>query len=257
VLPDNTFANRVAVVTGGGSGIGFAIGQELARLGATVVLVGRREDVLRDARDRIRETGGQAVSKVGDVREREAVEQIAAEVEADHGPVGLLVNSAAGNFRVAPEELSPNAWNAVVRIVLDGTWNWTQVVGRLAIEHGTGASVLNIGTVGALLGGPETVHSASAKAGVVAMSKSLAAAWGPHGIRVNMVSPGITDGTPGASILLADEETRRSVIEQVPLGRAALLQEITDAAVYLLSDYAGYVTGANLVVDGGRSLGRP
>jgi NAD(P)-dependent dehydrogenase (short-subunit alcohol dehydrogenase family) len=257
MLPDNTFADRVAVVTGGGSGIGFGIGQEIARLGATVALVGRREDVLREACTRIAETGGKAVPKVGDVRDRESVEQIAAEVTADHGPVRLLVNSAAGNFRAAPQSLSPNAWNAVVRIVLDGTWNWTQVVGRLAIEHGTGASVLNIGTLGALQGGPETVHSASAKAGVVAMSKSLAAAWGPHGIRVNLVSPGITDDTPGAAILLASEEARRAVIEQIPVGRAADVREIANAAVYLLSDYAGYVTGANLVVDGGRSLGRP
>lgn len=257
MLPDNTFTDRVAVVTGGGSGIGFAIGHELARLGATVALVGRRGDVLRQACECIAEAGGKAVSKVGDVRDREAVQQIANEVTADHGPVRLLVNSAAGNFRVPPEDLSPNAWNAVVRIVLDGTWNWTQVVGRLAIEHEGGASVLNIGTVGAREGGPQTVHSASAKAGVVAMTKSLAAAWGPHGIRVNLVTPGITDGTPGAAILLTDEEARREAIAQVPLRRAATLTEVRDAAVYLLSDYAGYVTGANLVVDGGRGLGRP
>jgi NAD(P)-dependent dehydrogenase (short-subunit alcohol dehydrogenase family) len=257
VLPDNTFADEVAVVTGGGSGIGFAIGRELARLGATVMLVGRRENVLRQACAQIAEVGGKSIPKVGDVRDREGVEQIAAEVDAEHGPVTVLVNSAAGNFRVQPQTLSPNAWNAVVRIVLDGTWNWSQVVGRLAIQNRTGASVLNIGTVGALQGGPETVHSASSKAGVVAMTKSLAAAWGPHGIRVNLVTPGVTEGTPGAAILLGDEEARAQAIAQIPLRRPATLTQVTDAAVYLLSDYANYVTGANLVVDGGRGLGRP
>ena len=175
---------------------------------------------------------------------------------ANFGPIEVLVNSAAGNFRVAPEDMSVNAWNAVVRIVLDGSWNWTQAVGRQAIANHHGASILNIGTVGALLGGPQTAHSASAKAGVVAMTKSLAGAWGQHGIRLNVLTPGITDETPGAEILLKDPGMRERAIGEVPLGRAAVLSEMTHAASFLLSDYAAYITGANLVVDGGRSLGR-
>lgn len=257
MLPEKSFTGRVAIVTGGGSGIGGAIARELSRLGATVVLVGRREEALRETCAEIAAFGGSADPQVCDVRDRDAVEGVVAASYAEHGTVDLLVNAAAGNFRARAEELSPNAWNAVVRIVLDGTWNFTQVVGRWAIERRTAASVLNIGTVGALQGGPETVHSASAKAGVVAMTKSLAAAWAPHGIRVNLVTPGITDETPGAAILLRDEEARAEALAQVPLGRAASISDVTNAAVYLLSDYAGYVTGANLVVDGGRSLGRP
>ncbi|MPZ00884.1 MAG: SDR family oxidoreductase [Actinophytocola sp.] len=254
MLPEDTFAGKVAVVTGGGSGIGYGVAHELAGLGATVV--GRRAEVLREASEQIAQAGGTVVGRVGDVRDRDRIEEIVAELFSEHGPVDLLVNAAAGNFRVRPEEMSPNAWNAVVRIVLDGTWNWTQVVGQRAIEDGRDASVLSIGTVGALQGGPETAHSASAKAGVVAMTKSLAAAWGRHGIRVNLVTPGITEDTRGAAILLAEEETWERAISQIPLQRSATLTEVTDAALYLLSDYASYITGANLVVDGGRALGK-
>jgi NAD(P)-dependent dehydrogenase (short-subunit alcohol dehydrogenase family) len=256
MLPENSFAGRVVVVTGGGSGIGFGIAQELARLGATVALVGRRTEVLQRSAAQIAHAGGRAVVEAGDVRDRERIEQIVTNLASEHGPVELLVNAAAGNFRVRPEDMSPNAWKAVTSIVLDGTWNWTQIVGRQAIEAGRGASILSVGTVGALQGGPETAHSASSKAGVVAMTKSLAAAWGPQGIRLNIVTPGITDDTTGSSILLADEEARERAMSQIPLQRAATLTEVTDAAVYLLSDYAGYVTGANLLVDGGRALGR-
>lgn len=256
MLPSDTFKGRVAVITGGGSGIGHAIAGELATLGATVILVGRRQQVLEEAAHVLTQRGASAHGFVGDVRDPERIDEITQQVMAEYGPIDVLVNSAAGNFRVAPEDMSVNAWNAVVRIVLDGSWNWTQAVGRQAIANHHGASILNIGTVGALLGGPQTAHSASAKAGVVAMTKSLAGAWGQHGIRLNVLTPGITDDTPGAEILLKDPGMREKAIGEVPLGRAAVLSEMTHAASFLLSDYAAYITGANLVVDGGRSLGR-
>lgn len=229
---------------------------ELAALGATVILVGRRQQPLEEAAQELTQRGGSAYGVVGDVRDPERIDEIAQQVMAEHGPIDVLVNSAAGNFRVAPEDMSANAWNAVVRIVLDGSWHWTQAVGRQAIANEREASILSIGTVGALRGGPQTAHSASAKAGVVAMTKSLAAAWGPHGIRLNVLTPGITDGTPGAEILFRDPGMREQAIGEVPLGRAAGLAEVAHAASFLLSKYAAYITGANLLVDGGRSLGR-
>lgn len=256
VLDTPGFAGRVALVTGGGSGIGLALAQALAGLGAAVAVMGRREDVVDRARASVAGSGGEAIALAGDVRDREVVETAVQRTERDLGPVDVVVNAAAGNFRVRPEAMSPNAWDAVVGIVLHGTWNVTQAVGRRAIAGGRGASVLNIGTVGALRGGPETAHSASAKAGVLAMTKSLARAWGPHGIRLNVVTPGITEGTPGAEILWRDAAAREAVVEEIPLGRAATLEDVTNAGVFLLSDRAAHVTGVNLVVDGGRSLGR-
>lgn len=254
MLPENTFEGQVAMVTGGGSGIGFAVATELAVLGASVALVGRRAEILVDAAQRIRSAGGVAHAWPCDVRDRAGVERLHVEVRDELGPVCLLLNAAAGNFRVAPEDMSPRAWDAVVRIVLDGTWHCSQVVGQAAIADRRRASVLNIGTVGALQGGPHTTHSASAKAGVIAMTKSLASAWGVHGIRVNVLTPGVTDDTPGAAILYGDEEERRASVAAIPLRRMGTLGEIQNAAVYLLSDFAAYVTGANLVVDGGRCL---
>lgn len=256
MLAAGSFADRVAVVTGGGSGIGEAIAVELARLGALVVVVGRTRDKLEGVADRIAAEGGRAVVMTLDVRDRDAVEAMVAEVIAQHGRIDHLVNSAAGQFRVAPAELSPGGWQAVVDIVLNGTWNCTQVVGQHMIERGGGGSVVSIGSNMANQGGPDTVHSASAKAGVVAMTKSLAGAWGRHGIRLNILVPGMTEGTAGVDILFKDEEALRNGLGGVPLGRLVSRQEVADAACYLLSDHGSYITGTQLIIDGGRALGR-
>lgn len=256
MLAAGSFADRVAVVTGGGSGIGEAISVELARLGALVVVVGRTRDKLDGVADRIAAEGGRAVVQTLDVRDRDAVEAMVAEVIAQHGRIDHLVNSAAGQFRVAPAELSPGGWQAVVDIVLNGTWNCTQVVGQHMIERGGGGSVVSIGSNMANQGGPDTVHSASAKAGVVAMTKSLAGAWGRHGIRLNILVPGMTEGTAGVDILFKDDEALRNGLDGVPLGRLVSRQEVADAACYLLSDHGSYITGTQLIIDGGRALGR-
>ncbi|AXI81689.1 SDR family oxidoreductase [Peterkaempfera bronchialis] len=255
MLPPGSFEGRVAVITGGSSGIGETIARHLAALGATVVLLGRRPDALREVVASIREAGGSAAGFAADVRDRERVEAVLAEVVDRYGRIDHLVNNAAGNFRVAPEEMSPNAWNAVVRIVLDGSWHCTQTVGRHLIARGGGGSVVSIGTTPALFGDPDTAHSASAKAGVLAMTKSLAIAWGRHGIRLNVVTPGLTDDTGAVSQLFAAEGAYAANLEKIPVGRHANRDEIAEAVTYLLSDHAGYVTGQNLVIDGGRSLG--
>jgi NAD(P)-dependent dehydrogenase (short-subunit alcohol dehydrogenase family) len=166
------------------------------------------------------------------------------------------VNSAAGNFQARPEDLSANAWSAVVRIVLDGTWNATQLVAQHMIKAGTGGSILNIGTTASLIGGPSTVHSASAKAGVFAMTKSLGAAWAQHGIRVNVLTPGPTADTGAMDYLFNKPGEWEAQVNAIPMKRQATRDEIAHGATYLLSDYAGYITGHNLVIDGGRSLGR-
>lgn len=256
MLPEGTFAGRVAIVTGGGAGIGEAITTELARLGATTVILGRTQKKLDAVCGAITSAGGTARAYAVDVRDREAVEAAFASVVEEFGRIDHLVNNAAGNFRVPPEHMSPNAWDAVIKIVLYGTWNCTQTAGRHMIERGGGGSVLNIGSTMAHQGGPDTVHSASAKAGVLSMTKSLAAAWGQHGIRVNALIPGMTEGTGGVEALHRTEADYAEALTRIPLGRMVTKAELAHAASYLLSDFAGYVTGAELVIDGGRSLGR-
>lgn len=255
MLAEGTFDGRVAIVTGGGSGIGQAIARELARLGARVAVFGRTWDKLEATCAEIERAGGRASAYAVDVRDRAAIEETVARVVDDHGRVDHLVNSAAGNFRVAPEHMSANAWDAVVGIVLDGTWHCTQAVARHLIGRGSGGSVLNIGSTMSMSGGPDTVHSASAKAGVLTMTKSLGAAWGPHGIRVNVLIPGMTDGTAGVDILHQDESALEAALAQVPLRRLVSKREVAQTAAFLLSDYASYITGTSLIMDGGRSLG--
>lgn len=248
------FSGRTALVTGGSSGIGLAIAERLASLGARTAIIGRDELKLKTAATALADKGLDVRGYRADVRNEAAVQDALEAIEADSGPVGLLVNNAAGNFRVNPLDLTPNGWNAVVDIVLNGTWHLTQAVGRRAIGSSLPLSVVNIGTSAAVLGNPDTVHSASAKAGVLAMTKSLAAAWAPHGIRLNVLTPGLTEGTGGAGVLYGTEAETEAHRANIPLGRLARKEEIADACAFLLSDIGGYITGTELLVDGGRRL---
>ncbi len=253
MLPETTFQNRVGIVTGGATGIGFAIARELARLGATVVLASRKEENLKKAAGEIRSAGGKAEYHTLDVRDADAVEAMAARVESEHGGIDFLVNNAAGNFIVAAEELSTNGWNSVIGIVLNGTFYCTSAVGKRMIAKKSGA-ILNVIANYAWTGAPGVVHSASAKAGVLAMTQTLAVEWARHKIRVNAIAPGPVD-TPGASVrLFPDPAVMEGIRKTIPLRRFATLEEVANAASYLLSDYASYVTGEAFVIDGGQWL---
>ena len=256
MLPETTFDGRVAIVTGGATGIGFAMASELARLGAKVVLASRNQENLGKAVEQIRsKTGrGDAASFTQlDVRQPEAVEEMAAKVANDHGKIDILINNAAGNFIVKADELTPNGWNAVIGIVLNGTFYCTSAVGKRMIAAKSG-SILNVIANYAWTGAPGVVHSASAKAGVLAMTQTLAVEWARHKIRVNAIAPGPVH-TPGASEkLFPNESVQEGIRKTIPLRRFATLEEVAHAATYLLSDYASYVTGEAFVIDGGQWL---
>jgi NAD(P)-dependent dehydrogenase (short-subunit alcohol dehydrogenase family) len=215
-----------------------------------VGVLGRRREPLEDTVAALER--GFAVQ--ADVREPERLSAAFDEVEAELGPVTTLVNNAAGNFVVNAEDLSPNGWRAVLGIVLDGTFFCSRELGRRLIDRGEGGQILNIVASYAWTGGPGTVHSASAKAGVVALTRTLAVEWARHGIRVNALSPGVVDTEGAAAQLWAEPAVRDALIGKVPLRRFGTEREIADAAAYLVSDYAGYVTGEVLVADGGAWL---
>jgi NAD(P)-dependent dehydrogenase (short-subunit alcohol dehydrogenase family) len=246
MLPDKTFEGRVAVVTGGATGIGFAIAKELARLGGRVVIASRKEENLKPAAEELH-----CEYHVLDVRDAAAVEAMVEKL----GDVDILVNNAAGNFIVKAEELSVNGWNSVINIVLNGTFYCTSTVGKRMIASGRGGAILNIIANYAWTGSPGVVHSASAKAGVLAMTRTLAVEWARHKIRVNAMAPGPVD-TPGAAArLFPDPAIVEGIRRTVPLRRWATLEEVANAAAYLLSDYASYITGEALTIDGGQWLG--
>src|SRR6266511_1132167 len=214
MLPDKTFDGRVGIITGGATGIGFAIAKELTRLGARVIIASRKEENLKKA---VAELGERAQYHVLDVRDAEAVEAMAAKL----GAVDFLVNNAAGNFIVPTEQLTTNGWNSVIGIVLNGTFYCTSALGKRMIESKRGGTILNVIANYAWTGAPGVVHSASAKAGVLAMTQTLAVEWARHKIRVNAIAPGPVD-TPGAAArLFPDPNIIEGIRKTIPLRRFA------------------------------------
>ncbi|MGZ8852004.1 MAG: SDR family oxidoreductase [Thermoanaerobaculia bacterium] len=255
MLGEKTFENRVGIITGGATGIGFGIARELVRLGATVVLASRKEEKLKAAVEQLRsETHGDAAHfHVLDIRDAEAVEAMAERVHKAHGRIDFLVNNAAGNFIVPSEELSTNGWNSVIGIVLNGTFYCTSAVGKRMIAQKRGV-ILNVIANYAWTGSPGVVHSASAKAGVLVMTQTLAVEWARHKIRVNAIAPGPVHTEGASKRLFPDPAMEEGIRKTIPLRRFANLEEIAWAASYLLSDYASYVTGESFVIDGGQWL---
>jgi NAD(P)-dependent dehydrogenase (short-subunit alcohol dehydrogenase family) len=254
MLADGTFDGRVAVVTGGGSGLGRALALELARLGAAVAVAGRRPEPLAETVGLIEERGGRGLAQPTDVRDPEQVDALLETTVAELGRVDVLVNNAAGNFVVRAEDLSPNGWRAVVGIVLDGSFLCSRAAGRRMIEQGDGGAILSVIASYAWTGGPGTIHSAAAKAGVVALTRTLAVEWARHGIRANCICPGPTDTEGAGAALWPTEEDRARVAATVPLGRLATPEEVAAWGVALCSPHAAYITGETLTIDGGHWL---
>jgi NAD(P)-dependent dehydrogenase (short-subunit alcohol dehydrogenase family) len=243
-----------ALVTGGGTGLGKATALAFASAGTPVAILSRSAEHLEGAAAEIRAAGGRVLALTADVRDPAAVEAAVARIEDELGPIGILVNNAAGNFIVPAEELTPNGFRAVVEIVLHGTWHCSSSAGRRMLARGRGV-IVNVVATYAESGMPGVVHSASAKGGVLTMTRTLAAEWGSRGIRVNAIAPGIM-ATEGAArnLKFDDAPTQERLARSIPAGRLARLEEVAAAIVYLCSPAAEYVTGTCLTIDGGISL---
>jgi NAD(P)-dependent dehydrogenase (short-subunit alcohol dehydrogenase family) len=248
--------DRVAVVTGGGTGIGLAVAKRLGELGARIVIGSRNAANLEAGSAELRHAGLDPLTVQIDVRNPEQVDELVERTVKHFGHIDILVNNAAGNFICPAEDLSINGWNAVVGIVLNGTFYCSRAVGRQMIYQGRGGTIVSILANYVWTGSAGTVHSAAAKAGVMSMTQTLAVEWARHQIRVNAVAPGPIE-SPGAAKQLWDStDAVARITEAVPLKRWGRPEEVADSVAFLVSEHAGYITGEVLTIDGGAWLGR-
>jgi NAD(P)-dependent dehydrogenase (short-subunit alcohol dehydrogenase family) len=250
----NLLQNKRILITGGGTGLGKATAQRFLELGAIVYICGRRHDVLVATEAELREkAGGSIHSRPCDVRDAAAVDELIETIWKD-GPLDVLMNNAAGNFLARTEELSIRAFESVVGIVLMGTLHTTLACGKRWLKASQSAVVLNITTTYTTTGSAYVVPSAVAKAGVQALTRSLAVEWGNRGIRTNAIAPGPVPTEGAFSRLLPRPELEQLAKERNPLGRFGTLEEFANLAAFLVSDGSAYINGEVVTMDGGEWL---
>jgi len=246
--------DKSIIVTGGGTGLGKSMATRFAELGANLVITSRRQEVIDKTAEELRDHGGKVLAIACDVRDSEQVNEMVSQTVDEFGKIDILLNNAAGNFISPTEDLSPNAFKTIVDIVLNGTFNCTQAAGKVMREK-EGGVILNIVTTYAWTGSGYVVPSASAKAGVLAMTRSLAVEWAKYGIRTLAIAPGPFP-TKGAWSRLAPPGLgiEKKMRNRVPLKRVGEHIELANLASYLVSDQAAYINGEVVTIDGGEWL---
>ena len=255
VFSRNLLADKVALITGGGTGLGLAMARAFGAVGARLVIASRSDEHVENGAAALKDSGVEVLPIVCDVREPEQVSTMVAAAVGHFGRLDVLVNNAAGNFVVRAEDLSVGGWKAVTRIVLDGSWFCSQAVYPQMKKQG-GGTILNILATYASGAGTLTVHSAAGKAGVLALTRTLAVEWADAGIRVNAIAPGPVETHGAGSRLWDSDAARASIIDKLPMGRFGQEREVADVATFLVSEAASYITGVMLPIDGGLTLGK-
>lgn len=248
----NMFKGRAIFLTGGGTGLGRSMALHFASLGARLFIAGRREEPLKQVCEEIQRAGGEAGYATCDVRDYTAVTAAADKAFQQFGRIDTLVNNAAGNFIARTETLSANAFNTVIGIVLNGSFHCTQAFGKRWIAEKSGGNILNIVTTyaSANCGSAFVVPSACAKAGVLAMTTSLAVEWAKYHIRINAIAPGPFPTEGAWSRLMTSKQFEEHAKEKIPMKRFGRHEELTNLAAFLLSDMAEYINGECVVIDG-------
>ena len=250
---DKPLAERVAFITGGATGIGFGIARYYADLGAKVVIASRNKDNLEKAVNNIKKTKGEAGFVQLDVRDYSAVEGAIQKTVEEHGSLDILINNAAGNFVCPTAELSANAWKTVIDIDLNGTFHCCKAAYQALSGSRFGGRIINITMTRTVRGWPGCAHAAAAKSGILSLTRSLAVEWGPVGIRVNAIAPGLIADTEGADRLVEQQGKMAQAKAGIPLGRLGEIQDIANMAVFLASPAADHISGAEFTVDGAQA----
>jgi len=254
IFRDRILQGKTVLISGGGTGLGKEMAIGFGKLGANIAIVGRRDQVLKDAAEEIQKSGASVAYSKCDIRDPDQVRNSVEYFVAQFGSITTLVNNAAGNFISKTEDLSLNAFNAVIGIVLNGTVNLTMELGKRWIREKQSGVVLNISTIYGSTGSGYVVPSAVAKSGVISLTRSLAAEWGKYGIRHIAIAPGIVPTEGAMSRLAPTENIRKMLADRIPLKRYGKMDELVNLATFLISDGCPYINGDVISIDGGESI---